>query len=243
MSNLNTITLYIDTKEKTNYPFLVLSTSGIKVINQSLEIGDYILTNGEKTVYVELKIENDLISSMYDKRLSKQLTKLSAKEFSILAFVGNMYDNKMLSHLPSSLQNEQTLVSIATSVALKKGDNRVGFVQYDNMSQFEMGLYYIARKLHNDLVKGNNEMMYDENLIGLGGSEKISYVSEEDRIKKVKISTIMRLPRIGYKTAVDILEHYDYDMKRILYDSDEKEFTSIRGIGKKTFEWIEKIYR
>ena len=46
MSNLNTITLYIDTKEKTNYPFLVLSTSGIKVINQSLEIGDYILTNG-----------------------------------------------------------------------------------------------------------------------------------------------------------------------------------------------------
>jgi len=243
MNRLDTITLYIDTREKNPHPYLTLRGAGINIVKQQLELGDYLLTNGEKTVYVELKIENDILSSMYDNRLSAQLTKLSMKEYSMLVHVGDMFTSNMMTYLPTNLQNIQTLVSIATSIALKKGENRVGFVQYENMDQFEMGLYYIAKKLHNDLTKGGNEMIYDENLLDIKSVEKIYEVSEEDRIKKIKTSIIMRIPRIGYKTALNLLEHFNYDMKTILYEAESKDITAVKGVGKKTFEWIEKIYR
>ena len=97
--------------------------------------------------------------------------------------------------------------------------------------------------MFNDLVKGKNELLYNEDLIGIKSNTKINSNSEEDLIKKLKISTIMRIPRIGYKTSLDLLNHFDFNMKKILYEADQKEITSIKGVGKKTFEWIEKIYR
>lgn len=240
---LHDITCFIDNRERHDHDFFLLKSEGVKIFHDNLPLGDYVISNGEKTVYVELKRDVDILASMYDNRLSTQLTKLSAKEFSILAFVGHMYDTKMAAYLPGNLQNIRTLVSIATSIALKKGENRVGFVQYDSMEQFELGLLYISKKLFNDLVKGKNELLYNEDLIGIKSNTKINSNSEEDLIKKLKISTIMRIPRIGYKTSLDLLNHFDFNMKKILYEADQKEITSIKGVGKKTFEWIEKIYR
>lgn len=243
MNKLSDITLFIDDREQSTYPFFVLTSYGVTIERKRLDEADYILTNGDKIVYIELKIGGDLISSMYDKRLSEQLTKLSMKEFSILAFVGQLYDVKMMTYLPSNLQNPQTVVSIATSVALKKGDNRVGFVQYETMEQFELGLYYIARKLHKDLRTSEEQFYYNEEMIGYKSSDKKYGVTDEEQIKKIQVATLMRIPRLGYKTAVVILEHFNYDFQYILFVAEEKELKSVKGVGPKIVDWIYRIYR
>lgn len=240
----SSIQILYDTREQVVY-IDKLKEQGYVCTQYPLETGDYQITDGITTVYIEVKNGTDFITSKFDGRLESQSKRLSQHPFNLIAVVGDihkslieLYDKfkrnptaelswlkPFMNALPNSLRNLQA----SALMRMFPNGYPVRLAYFPNGAELQKYMIYWARKME------RGELFYDATY-----KEKLSHIPEsEDVIKAKRIAFLTSIDGIGYKKAKAIAEHFDFSIPRIL-NAGYEEFTQIKGIGEKMYDNIQK---
>ena len=209
---VNTLKIVIDQRELRSDVVSNLYQLNINLDIQYLNVGDYIIS---ENVGIERKTINDFIFSIIKKKnnIFTQLINLSRNyPNSILILEGNINDLKKYSI------DQNSIIGSLLSIIL---DLKIHLIYSENEKQTAIFLKKIAEK----------EQIKQKRKIIIKG-EKISKDSNEQ--KEILLCSI---PGIGSKTAKLLLNKSIIN----IFTAKKEEIISIKGIGEKTFNSIQKI--
>ena len=210
----NTLKVVVDQRELRSDVVSNLYQLNINLDIQHLNVGDYIIS---ENVGIERKTISDFISSIIKKKnnIFFQLINLSKNYLnSILIIEGNISDFKKYSI------DQSSIIGSLLSIIL---DLKINIIYSENEKQTALFLKKIAEK----------EQIIQKKKILIKG-KKISSNSNEQ-----KENLLCSIPGIGIKTAQLLLNRFQSVIG--VFTAKEEDILSIKGIGKKTFETIQKI--
>jgi ERCC4-type nuclease len=194
-----------------------LSDKGHEIILETLPIGDIVCE--EKGIIIERKEYSDLVSSIKNMHIQKQLLQMeSACEHPILLISGSP---DTLHFAKIQWTSEQNTGAIA-SLLVRYPKLKVAFLPNDKQ------LCECAIKICEKLNDGKQVTLYDTELM-----KKNMTVDDHN------LRLIMCVPNIGLKLAKTISEKYK---PKELYNVTIEQLCEIEGIGKKKAEEIKKIF-
>jgi len=216
--------IYIDSREHLKIPLFqdYISKGKSKLIND-MEIGTYKagdVHSGDGLVGIERK-HGDFLSSIYSDQLDKQLKELKDNFNHTYLFVE--YEGIMDIILQHPSANPEMIMSKVASVLARK-DISVCFV----------GQFYIP------MVIKTIERFYD----GKTPIKNIQYtpIRRKATAKEVKVDIISRIPKIGAKKGLQLLEAFDNSIGKIS-NAEIDDLMKINGIGKKLANEIKEVLK
>lgn len=225
--------VYIDSRETEKIPaFESYVKSGKSKLIDGVEVGTYHTSDansGDRIVGFERKYK-DFLTSIYDGTLDQQLKEL--KESFEHPYLFIEYEGIMDIIAQNPLANSDTIMGKVASVMARK-DITVCFV----------GSLYVP------MVCKTISCFYD----GRTPIKEISYTPLRHRgmktkkkrkptVKEVQLDAMSRLPNLGGKKALRLLEQFDFSIGKIS-KADIKELQETPGIGKKMSEYIHEVLR
>ena len=222
--------IYVDSRERDKIPlFRSYIKSGKAKLITEMEIGTYKTSDansGDGIVGIERK-SKDFLTSIYDGTLEQQLKEL--KDNFEHAYLFLEYEGIMDIIQKYPLANSDTIMGKVASVMARK-DVTVCFVGdfYVHMVCKTISCFYDGRTP----IK---EISY--NPIRKRGLHK-----KKPSIKEVQIDIVSRLPKVGSKKALHLLEHFDFSIQKISH-ANVKTLQEAPGIGKKIAEYIYEVMK
>jgi ERCC4-type nuclease len=224
--------LYIDTQEGSmiRYVSKTLSTDYNRknIWVEKMYPADYRIEapDSSQEIIIERKSAKDFASSFRDGRLTTQVPELTHHYNAMIVIIGDIYDPALWRH--TNFKVPDSVTRLLTGVTLRT-DAEGGFVrimQVPTKEQFVVLLDYIAKKLENEGI-----IRMESNVI-----RKYNYATKtnynDPRVKaNVRLSLIAMIPKIGRKKAEKILDHFDWNMNKLV-NAPIGEFLRIEGIGK-----------
>lgn len=197
-----------DEREKGSSIPTLLEDMGVRVVYDILETGDYLLSN---KVAVERKTVSDLIASIFDGRLFKQVNALKqAYEKPILLIEGDLTDIERLTNRPKAVIGALTAIAIGFELpVLYAGDKR----------QTAEYIYTIASRLHRR-----------------GESRQPITPPKAGRIFDERIRVLVALPGVGPILAERLLKMFG--SLRNIFDASITELMKVKGLTRDKAEAI-----
>lgn len=217
------ITIKIDHREDNPQTYLLKDKCEV-LTKQHLEIGDYEITDGETSLFIEVKKDNDLFLSIMDGRMESQISDLATVKYSMIAYIGDIYDisqatvptdeYKGTMHFFEDYPNR--IISLKSSLAFE-----THFAEYRDEHEFQKALLYYAKRLE----KGELHHEF-RNSAFLRAKKRIKRTTEED----IKISILLPIVK-REKIAKLLLEAFDGNVQECLNGLD-RDWKDIKGVGK-----------
>lgn len=215
--------IIIDSRELRSKIPELLQRYYIPTTSVSLEVFDYIISDGIHTLGVERKKADDYISSMIDGRLNNQLYQMSFNQpTSILIIEGNIR-NELIDR---NISRQQYYANIASIVGKRSPDGVSGVVSiYSVENEYDTALF--LKYVHDIFIKEDGTVRLPKMVRAkFNPSKRLIYYMEG-------------FPNIGEKTAHDLLSHFT-TIKNVVNASVD-QLMEVKGIGKKTAEKIYEI--
>jgi len=186
------IVVLIDHREKKSLVFDYLKKMKISLSENSLKVGDYIIS--DRTV-VERKEAKDFIKSIIDGRLFEQTEDLKNNfENSIIIVEGSFNDNGGMS--------ENAIKAALASIVL---DNKISIISTKNENDTAKMIYWLAKKEQEDKKRD----------IGIKGKKK------PKDVKKLQEYILCSIPNVSTITSKKLLKEFG-SVKNVINAKDEK---------------------
>jgi ERCC4-type nuclease len=214
--------IFVDSRETRSLVKDSLINKKLPIEIKQLDIGDYIITNGDINVIIERKEVNDYISSLVSGKLNNQLYELSSNaDYGMLIIEGFL--NEALIH--RRIKKSQVNSSIAGAMLRRSPDGKQGTISVLTVE----GPFDTA-----DIIAGiYKRFEEDEGFIRLPQLERIKVTPA-----KRAIMILASFPDIGEGKATKLINHFG-NLKNVLTASKE-ELCKVKGIGEKIAEKIQK---
>ena len=174
---LQDVRIIIDERERKSGIPKLLKAIGVNVEIKTLPIGDYIVSH--ETV-VERKSIHDLISSIFDGRLFDQCNRLKEHfQFPIILLEGNVDE------IESITENPLVFYGALSTIAI---DYKIPIIPTPNASHTAKLLVSLSSR--KESVKG----------------PLLKKIKKSNDIQKQQLAVLSRLPGVGEKTAIRMLE-------------------------------------
>jgi len=225
--------VYIDSREKEKIPlFQQYVKAGKSKIITDVEVGMYETSDansGDGIVGIERK-HKDFLSSIYDGTLDQQLKELSDNFEHAYLFIE--YEGLMDIISQNPLANPDTIMGKVASVMARK-----------DITPCFVGDFYVH------MVCKTISCFYD----GRTPIKEISYTPLRHRgmktkkkrkptVKEVQLDALSRIPNLGAKIALHLLEQFDFSIQKIA-KADMKELQKTPGVGKKMATYIQEVFK
>lgn len=215
--------IIVDSREKEKIrKYLVLK--GLKFKVEALPVGDYICSddkNPEDRIVIERKNIGDLISSVGDGRLEKQMRNMSSEKFPVLLVTGSVKDVKGL-----PFKVDPKLVEQVISKAV---------VNYGFRS-----VVWIVSGFKDTKLEGLKFVVDAMNLVSKGGLDKM-----EDRkwVKKYdeRIDAVRVLLGVPVNVAVNLLNKFGNVMSVI--SATDRQLLSVEGMGVTRLKYMKFVMK
>lgn len=189
---------------------------GFQTKKERLPVGDYLF---DKKLVFEWKTPNDLVSSIMNKRLFKQIQRMRQYPFSYVIIVGNPFEylkEQYYIRKKTTLQ-EFTVKNLLGAIAtIVEHDN---LIMVDNEHQAFTIMSYLAKNI---LTKDNHEPI----------DKPVCKMTDAVGTFLCCIDTI------STKKAILIKEYLQLECLRDLLNITKEDLTNIKGIGGKTADKI-----
>ncbi|MFH1325591.1 MAG: ERCC4 domain-containing protein [archaeon] len=204
----------VDYREKNSMVVSSLIELELEVEYKNLKVGDYLV----KDVAIERKTVNDFISSMLNKRLTKQLSELS------------QYKNRLL--IIEGI-DEQDLYSERTEEKIGMHPNSVRGFLLSILLRFKTPIVY---------TKDSEDTAKFISVLAKRKEKELSLnVSKNNLTKKERMQFILEgFPNIGPKTAKKLLQNFK-TLKNI-FNSTEEEIKKLIGKKSESFRVVDEKY-
>lgn len=190
---------------------------GIDIV--TAQVGDVYSSDG--LIGIERKSEDDLIKSIYNKQIEKQLRELRDNftyPFLFIEYEGIM---DVISKHPNT--NPEMIIGEISSI----------------MARQKVTVCFVS-DFYVPIVCKTIEKFYD----GKTNQRDLEYVPirRGSTIKELKLDIVTRIPGIQSQKGMKLLEHFDYSISKIA-SADPKEIMNIAGIGKTVSNKIKEILK
>lgn len=177
------IRIYVDDREKSSGIPDILKDYGVTVIIQQLTVGDYVITD---KVAIERKSVNDLVNSVFDKRLFDQIDRLSSVyEEPVLLVEGNIEKIHEITDKWKAVM--AALISVMVDYNLK-------VIYSANKRDSAYLIFKIAEKYQLSDIKRSRIILHNK--------------PKFENIRDIQLYFIESLPNIGEATAKKLLESF-----------------------------------
>ena len=215
----------VDYRERKKIPSFedYVKSGKTKIIDRieivTAQVGDVYSPDG--LIGIERKSEDDLIESIYNKQIEKQLRELRDNftyPFLFIEYEGIM---DVISKHPNT--NPEMIIGEISSI-LARQKVTVCFVSD----------FYVP------IVCKTIEKFYD----GKTEQRDVEYtpIRRGSTIKELKLDLISRIPQIKAKKGLKLLEHFDYSISKIAF-AETEELMNVAGIGEKLSQKIKEILK
>jgi len=215
----------VDYRERKKIPSFedYVKSGKTKIIDRieivTAQVGDVYSPDG--LIGIERKSEDDLIESIYNKQIEKQLREL--RDNFTYPFLFIEYEGIMdaISKHPNT--NPEMIIGEISSI-LARQKVTVCFVSD----------FYVP------IVCKTIEKFYD----GKTEQRDVEYtpIRRGSTIKELKLDLISRIPQIKAKKGLKLLEHFDYSISKIAF-AETEELMNVAGIGEKLSQKIKEILK
>ena len=197
-----------DERERSSSVPTLLEDMGVRVVYNVLETGDYLLSN---KVAVERKTVPDLVASIFDGRLFKQVKVLrQVYEKPILLIEGDLTSVERLTNRPRAVIGALTAIAIGFEMpVLYAGDKR----------QTAEYIYTIASRLHRR-----------------GESRQPITPPKAGRVFDERIRVLITLPGVGPTLAERLLKRFR--SLRNVFNASITELMKVKGLSRDKAETI-----
>lgn len=215
--------LYVDRREA-NEKILenvsrVCEERNVGMIVKQLETGDYVYHGPEESVAIEHKGINDAVQSAMDERIYTQCDRMAQEFDRAFLFIVGSTDELSLNH--TNLGYGQAYGQIKAAIPMILATMNIPVLWVESESLFaDVGVRAL-------LNAGNHGLEDNEKLL-------ISPGTASDP----RMAMIMSFDGLGEAAAKNILEFYDWDIKKVA-NATYFELLEIHGVGKTT---AKKIY-
>jgi len=219
--------LFIDSREPESISNIINKEYQIPIKRVRLSLGDYLFSN----VCIERKTVNDFLSSIYNRRLFKQLYKLSLfSEKPILIIQGLLPVYRILRVKNKIVKVELTNKELENRKKLVLANLALAYLSY--------GIPFYWAKSENELIEFIVQLYYKSDkktpkLIPLKTIRKKSMSKTE-----IKTAMLGCIPNLGKKLANQLASTLSIQE---LANMDVSKLIQIKGIGKDTADKIIKI--
>lgn len=209
------IRVYVDSREAQSGVPDLLRQMGVTVIQKQLSVGDYVVA---EDVGIERKTASDFVSSLIDKRLFDQASRLSSSySLPLMIIEGDLYSQMFRLNSINSLPN--SMVSLALDYGIR-------IILTTDKSSTASSIVKIAEKT--DSVDGKSHR-------SITLHDKPKFQSQDDMVKYVLES----FPNIGEVTAEKLLSKFP-DLISI-FNADLPTLVNI--VGRKKAETLYNLLR
>jgi len=214
----------VDSREHLKIPlFQDYISKGKSKLISGVEVGTYAsgdAHSGDGLVGIERKA-GDLLSSIYNDQLDKQLKELKDNFTHAYLFIEYEGIMDVICQYPNA--NSEMIMSKIASVLARKG-----------VSICFVGQLYVP------MVVKTIERFYD----GKTPIKNIHYtpVRRKATAKEVKLDIISRIPKIGARKGLQLLETFDNSIGKIS-KAEIEELIKVPGIGKKLANEIKEVLK
>lgn len=214
--------IFIDSRETRSLVKDFLVNKKLPIEQKQLDVGDYIVTDGNITVIIERKEVGDYISSLVNGKLNNQLYQLSVNaDYGMLIIEG--FFTEALIH--RQIKRSQVNSSIAGAMLRRSPDGKQGTVSVLTVE----GPFDTA-----DIIAGiYKRFEEDEGFIRLPKLERIKVTPE-----KRAIMILAGFENIGEGKATKLINHFK-NLNNI-FKASKEEICKVKGIGEKIADKIRK---
>jgi ERCC4-type nuclease len=196
------LTIVVDYRERRSGVPAMLTALGISVDERELEVGDYIIVEGQ--IGVERKAPRDLALSIQQRRLFDQAERLKAAFVTPILLVEGPSLYTYTNMAPNALRSALARIMIQPGVSFLRTDNKEDTASY---------LLYLAR-----------------HAAGLGVDPLASpYKRPARSLDDEALRLVMALPGIGVETARRLLAHFG--SATAIFAASETDLCAVAGIG------------
>ncbi|TXT56611.1 MAG: ATP-dependent RNA helicase DeaD [Candidatus Thorarchaeota archaeon] len=205
------ITVIVDSRELSTGVARELARLGVVMKGESLEIGDYIVS---EDVAIERKESNDFIQSMIDGRLFPQLSNLrSAYRRPVLIIEGEQI-------IGLRAVNPASIYGALASIAIKI---QIPILWTRNAEETAQILYRLA---HMEQVQEKKTLRTRTGEMGSSDAETLEYI-------------LSGFPGVDTVTSRAILS--EFGTLEYIFNADKKELQKVKGVGPKIAETIRRL--
>lgn len=195
-----------------------MRTKKAKVDIEFLEVGDHLLP---KSVAVERKRGRDLLNSVSDKRMYKQLNNLCQYDYPILAIITeNIWEDMYHARNPRNQNIDKVLEGTLYTIYCKYPKVRIIYFKDDD--EYVDWLIQMDEKLTSE---GN-------------GVRPTPVTRKPTSIKEIRENVLAAIPGIGIAMSKKLLKKYK-SVKNVA-NADIKDLMTVDKLGKKTAEKIKE---
>ncbi len=206
------IVVFADVRERESGISKLLADLGCSVVEKQLEVGDYI---PGKEIVIERKSISDFVSSIVDRRLSKQLINMAESYERPLVIVEGDREKLFETNV-----HRNAIIGMLTSIAL---NYRVPILFTESKRETAQYIYVIAKREQEG--KGSD--------VRLRIGRKGLTLGEQQRF------VVESLPLVGPMTAKKLLKHFG-SVKKI-FNAEAKELQKVEKMGKEKAKKIKKV--
>lgn len=186
----------------------LLENMGVRVVYDLLEMGDYLLSD---KVAIERKTVQDLVASIFDGRLFKQVSALKqAYERPILLIEGDLSDIEKLTNRPRAVIGALTAVAVGFALPILYAGDKRQTAEY---------IYTIASRLHRR-----------------GESRQPITPPKAGRVFDERIRVLAALPGVGPTLAERLLKRFGN--LRNVFNASITELMKVKGLNQEKAEAI-----
>lgn len=214
--------IFVDSRETRSLVKDFLLDKKLPIEVKELEVGDYIITNGDITVIIERKDMADYVGSLVSGRLNNQLYQLSSNaDYGLLIVEGYLTEAIAF----RKVKRGQINSSIAGAILRVSPDGKQGKISVLSVeSPFDTA----------DVIEGiYKRFEEEEGFVRLPQLERIKVTPE-----KRAIMILATFPDIGEGKAEKLINHFK-NLKNT-FNASIEELCEVPGIGKKIAEKIHK---
>ncbi|MDD3159508.1 MAG: DEAD/DEAH box helicase [Candidatus ainarchaeum sp.] len=209
----NQITIYVDSREQKSTVAKHLFEKECKIIQQTLPIGDFLLS---EDIGVERKTISDFVSSIIDGRLFSQIVYLKENyKKPLIILEGNFSEIYTLRNI-----NKGAIIGAISSISI---DYAIPIIHTQNEIETSEYLYAIAKR---EQIDNKKEISLRVGRKGLTLKENQQYIMEG-------------FPLVGPSLAKNLLKEFK-SIKNIM-NANEKDLQKVDKLGEKKAKEIRKI--
>lgn len=230
--------IYVDDREYTQIPKFkeFIASKKDNIVNEveivRSPVGD--VHTGDSVVGIERKA-GDFVSSMYSKQLDKQLKELADNFQHPFLFIE--YDG-IFDMIQSNLGvNPEAIIGELTSIMAR---HRVTIMFTGNYERCSLYVPFTVRCIEK-FYDGKNKVK-DIEYSPIRTGKRKNPVKRKPTPQEVKLDIISRIPYIGPKKSIELLEKYHWSITEIANASIE-DIMTIKGVGKVLAEHIKSVLK